>query len=281
MGKKKKALKKSPKTESCDPLSKLAIRQSSRHGAYGWSRDLPDHRDFLYGAPAPALARLPLSVDLRSKCPPIYDQGQLGSCTGNGIAAAIQFDQMKQGSKTFMPSRMFIYYNERVMENTIAQDAGAQIRDGIKSVAMLGAPPEADWPYEPAKFATRPPDPAYTDAKQDLVTTYSRVAQNLTQMKGCLAEGYPFVFGFSVYESFEGPKVAKSGILTMPADSEKMVGGHCVLAVGYDDKKRQFIIRNSWGTDWGLKGYFMMPYEYLISPNLSSDFWTIRSVTAG
>lgn len=277
--KKKKASKKAIKDESCDPLSKLARRQSSRHGAYGWSRDLPDHRDFLYGAPGAAIASLPVSVDLRSKCPPIYDQGQLGSCTGNGIAAAVQFDQIKQGGKAFMPSRLFIYYNERVMENTVAQDAGAQIRDGIKSVAMLGAPPETDWPYDISKFANKPPDASYTDAKQDLVKTYSRVAQNLTQMKGCLAEGFPFVFGFSVYESFEGAAVAKSGILNMPANSEKMMGGHCVLAVGYNDAKRQFIVRNSWGTGWGIKGYFMMPYEYLISPNLASDFWTIRSVT--
>ena len=127
----------------------------------------------------------------------------MGSCTGNGIAAAIEFDQRKQGSTEFVPSRLFIYYNERVMEGTVNQDSGAQIRDGMKSVATLGAPPETDWPYDIKKFTDQPPQKAYDDAKQDLVSVYSRVAQNLVQMQGCLAEGYPFVFGFTVYDSFE------------------------------------------------------------------------------
>jgi C1A family cysteine protease len=267
--------------ETVDPLAKLSIRRASRHGAYGWVRDLPDNRDFVYAAPLIRFPRgLPPSIDLRSECPPIYDQGQLGSCTGNGIAGAIEFDQRKQGNKEFTPSRLFIYYNERVMEGTINQDAGAQVRDGIKSVATLGAPPETDWPYDITKFADQPPPNAYADARQDLVSSYARVAQNnITQMQGCLAENYPFVFGFTVYQSFESETVAGTGIVPMPSPGEAVVGGHCVVAVGYDDTQRTFIIRNSWGTDWGIKGYCMMPYEYLLNPQLASDFWTIRSVT--
>jgi C1A family cysteine protease len=267
-------------TETSDPLKRLALRRPGPHGGYGWVRDLPDARDFQYTAP---LARfphgLPRSVDLRSECPPIYDQGQLGSCTANGIAGAIEFDQGKQRKKEFSPSRLFIYYNERVIEGTVNQDSGAQVRDGIKTVATIGAPPDTDWPYDIKEFAIKPPATAYTDAKLDLVTTYSRVSQNLTQMQGCLAEGYPFVFGFTVYESFESQTVADTGIVPMPTTGEKIVGGHCVVAVGYDDTKRAFIIRNSWGTTWGIKGYCFMPYEYLITANLASDFWTIRSVT--
>lgn len=263
-----------------EPLKRLALRRPSSHGAYGWTRDLPDARDFQYTAP---LARyphgLPKSVDLRSECPPVYDQGQLGCCTGNGIAGAIEFDQRKLGKKAFTPSRLFIYYNERVIEGTVSQDSGAQIRDGIKTVATIGAPPETDWPYNISAFTDKPPASAYADAKLDLVTTYSRVSQNLTQMQGCLAEGFPFVLGFTVYESFESQAVAESGIVPMPTTGEKVVGGHCVVAVGYDDTKRAFIIRNSWGTGWGLHGYCYMPYEYLITANLASDFWTIRSVT--
>ena len=180
-------------------LAKLTVRRPSAHGGYGWVRDLPDDRDFVYGAPLVRFPQgLPRSVDLRSECPPVYDQGQLGSCTGNGIAGAIEFDQRKQRTKEFAPSRLFIYYNERVIEGTVSQDAGAQIRDGIKSVAKVGAPPESDWPYNVAKFAVRPPPKAYRDAKQDLVSAYSRVVQDITQMRGCLAEGYPFVFGFTV-----------------------------------------------------------------------------------
>ena len=261
-------------------LAKLTVRGPSPHGGYGWIRDLPDDRDFVYGAPLVRFPQgLPPSIDRRSECPPVYDQGQLGSCTGNGIAGAIEFDQRKQGTKEFTPSRLFIYYNERVIEGTVDHDAGAQIRDGIKAVAKVGAPPETDWPYDIAKFAQRPPPLAYSDAKQDLVSSYSRVVQDATQMRGCLAEGYPFVFGFTVYQSFESASVAQTGIVPMPGTGEAVLGGHCVVAVGYDDTKRQFIVRNSWGTGWGLNGYCLMPYEYLINPRLASDFWTIRSVT--
>lgn len=263
-----------------DPLAKLSIRTASRHGGYGWIRDLPDVRDFLYSAPLNRYPQgLPPSIDLRADCPPVYDQGQLGSCTANAIGGAIEFDQGKQGTKEFMPSRLFIYYNERVMEGTVNQDSGAPVRDGIKSVVTLGAPPESDWPYDIQDFAQKPPVIAYSDAKQDLVTSYSRVAQNLLQMQGCLAEGYGFVFGFTVYQSFESQEVADTGIVPMPASGEKVMGGHCVMAVGYDDTKRFFTIRNSWGASWGIKGYCLMPYEYLLNSQLASDFWTIRSVT--
>lgn len=246
---------------------------------YGWVPDLPDQRDKLYAAPARVLRAMPPKVDLRPGCPPVYDQGQLGSCTANGIAAAIEFDRRKLGQKTFTPSRLFIYYNERVIEGTVNQDAGAQIRDGIKSVVKIGAPPETDWPYDISKYTHRPPARAYADAKKDLVTSYFRLTQTISQMRGCLAGGYPFIFGFTVYESFESDQVAQTGNVPMPGSGERAVGGHAVTAVGYDDSNRRFIIRNSWGASWGIKGYCLMPYEYLLTPNLSSDFWTIRSVT--
>jgi hypothetical protein len=128
-------------------LAKLTVRRPSAHGGYGWVRDLPDDRDFVYGAPLVRFPQgLPRSVDLRSECPPVYDQGQLGSCTGNGIAGAIEFDQRKQRTKEFTPSRLFIYYSERVIEGTVSQDAGAQIRDGIKSVAKSALRPRAIGP---------------------------------------------------------------------------------------------------------------------------------------
>ena len=245
---------------------------------YGWTPDLPDQRDFLYAAPTPFQANLPSLVDLTSKCPPVYDQGQLGSCTANAIASAIEFDQMKQGIKTFMPSRLFIYYNERFMEGTINSDSGAQIRDGIKTVSDQGICPESEWPYNIAQFSTKPSAQAYIHAKQEVVVLYQRLVQTLGTLKGCLASGFPFVFGFTVYESFEGARVAKSGILQMPESGEKAVGGHAVLCVGYDDKKQQFIVRNSWAASWGQKGYFRMPYAYLTSASLASDLWTIRGV---
>ena len=270
---------------SQNSIEKLSVRTADGHNrskwirGYGWVRDLPDARDYMYAAPLVRFpAGLPPSIDLRSLCPPVYDQEQLGSCTANAIGAAIEFDQRKQGTTEFVPSRLFIYYNERVIEGTVKEDSGAQVRDGIKAVATVGAPPEVDWPYSIQEFSVQPPPKAYEDAKQDLVSSYARVAQNLPQMQGCLAEGYPFVFGFTVYASFEDETVAKSGVVPMPAAGERVVGGHCVLAVGYDDAERTFWIRNSWGADWGISGYCLMPYEYLVTPTLASDFWTIRSV---
>ena len=247
---------------------------------FGWVPDLPDHRDFLYSAPQAVLgAKLPKSVDLRPKCPAVYDQGQLGSCTGNAIAGAFQFEQMKQNIPNWVPSRLFIYYNERVIEGTAGSDSGAQIRDGVKSVATTGVCPEADWPYDITKFAMKPPDPpCYVDAAKNVATSYQRVPQIINQMKGCLAAGYPFVFGFSVYESFESQQVAQTGHVPMPAPGEKQIGGHAVLAVGYDDANHRFIVRNSWGPGWGMAGYFTMPYSYLTDSNLADDFWTIRLV---
>jgi C1A family cysteine protease len=247
--------------------------------SYGWVPDLPDNRDFMYAAPVENLAALPAKVDLRSQCPKeVYDQGQLGSCTANAIAGALEFDQLKQGLNAFTPSRLFIYYNERVIEHTVNEDSGAQIRDGIKSVGSIGAPPETDWPYVIANFAVKPPPKATHDAPLGKAVQYQRVPQILNQMKGCLAAGYPFVYGFTVYESFESPAVANTGAAPMPSPSEKVLGGHAVVAVGYDDSSQVFISRNSWGPTWGMQGYFTIPYAYLTDNNLSDDFWTIRLV---
>ncbi|MGH2457548.1 MAG: C1 family peptidase [Chloroflexota bacterium] len=246
---------------------------------YGWIPDLPDQRDHLYAAPLEVIQVLPSSVDLRSQCPAVYDQGQLGSCTANAIAGAIQFDQMKQQlAQVFTPSRLFIYYNERVIEGTVSTDSGAQIRDGIKSVGSQGVCPEDLWPYVIANFAEQPPANCYQVASQHTAVLYSRLVQNLTLMKGCLASGYPFVFGFTVYASFESPEVAQTGVAPMPASGEQVLGGHAVAAVGYDDSQQRFIVRNSWGTGWGMSGYFTLPYTYLTQRSLSSDLWTIRLV---
>lgn len=246
---------------------------------YGWIPDLPDPRDVLYAAPPSVLTALPASTDLRSGCPVVYDQGELGSCTANAIAGAIQFEQKKQGLVDFTPSRLFIYYNEREIEGTVGTDSGARIRDGIKTVVKIGACPETDWPYNILQFVGPPPPVAKPDAAKNRVLAYHRVAQSLSQMKACLAEGYPFVFGFTVYESFESPQVAKTGQVPMPASSEAQIGGHAVVAVGYDDTQQRFIVRNSWGPAWGMAGYCTMPYAYLADAHYATDFWTIRGMT--
>jgi C1A family cysteine protease len=260
-----------PAAKSARPVQRM-IRK------LGWIPDLPDLRDKVFAAPR-AIGPLPASVDLRPGCPAVYDQGQLGSCTANAIGAAVQFDQMKQGlADVFVPSRLFIYYNERVMEGSVDEDAGAMIRDGIKSVSKQGAPHEELWPYTVSKFRTKPPASVYKDAAKHQALLYQRVTQQIDQLKGCLASGYPFVFGFAVYESFQTQAVAKSGKVPMPSPTEKQLGGHAVLAVGYDDAKERFIVRNSWGPDWATKGYYTMPYAYLLDENLSDDFWVIKLV---
>jgi C1A family cysteine protease len=176
-----------------------------------------------------------------------------------------------------MPSRLFVYYNERVMEGTVNSDAGAQIRDGVKSVATLGVCPETEWPYDINKFTEKPTPACYTDAAKCEAVGYQRLdSSDLNQLRGCIASGFPFVFGFTVYDAFESPEVAKTGVLNLPGPKEKVVGGHAVMAVGYDNTAQRFTVCNSWGKDWGIKGYFTIPYTYLTASNLADDFWTIR-----
>jgi C1A family cysteine protease len=233
----------------------------------------------MYQAPLAMLGPLPVRVDLRDECPPVYNQGSLGSCTANAIAAALEFDRMKQGEPDiFIPSRLFIYYNERVMEGTVDEDSGAMIRDGIKSVAKQGAPHESLWPYVIKQFRRKPSKAAYKDAHKHAAVLYQRLRPDIQQLRGCLASGFPFTFGFSVYTSFESDAVARTGRVPLPAPKEKLLGGHAVLAVGYDHARERFIVRNSWGPGWGMKGYFTMPYAYLLDENLSDDFWTIKLV---
>lgn len=246
---------------------------------YGRKPDKKDDRDYRYVASSSVIAALPTSVDLRPNCPPIYDQGQLGSCTSNAIAGAIEYDQMKQGKTPFMPSRLFVYYNERAMEGTVNQDAGAAIRDGIKSVSRQGVPPETDWPYDVTQFAVKPSQQAYTDALLERAVLYQRLPVNLLTMQACLASGNPVITGFTVYESFESQVVADSGVVPMPRRGEQVLGGHAIDIVGYNNSSNWFIIRNSWSDSWGDKGYAYMPYKYLANPQLTGDMWTIRTVS--
>lgn len=269
------------------------MTQSTPHqiGRFGWVPDLPDARDHLYAAPRIAVANLPASVDLSGDLPKAYDQGRIGSCTANAIAGAFEFALHKQALPDFMPSRLFIYYNERVMENSVPYDAGAMIRDGVKSVNKQGTCSEDEWPYDDtppdfdggtwpdaAKAGQKPDDSCYEAALNHTATSYQRVQPVLDQLKGCLADGFPVIFGFSVYASFMSEKVAKSGVVPMPKSSESLLGGHAVLAVGYSEKDKRFLVRNSWGTGWGKDGHFTMPYAYLTTRGLASDFWTIRVV---
>jgi len=248
--------------------------------SYGWKKDKKDERDLVHNFSISKDIGTVTSVDLRSQCPPVYNQLALGSCTANAICGAYEFDQMKQGQQInqFAPSRLFLYYNERSLEGTVNADDGAQIRDGIKSINTTGLCSESSWPYDITRFAAKPSDACYAEALNHHSVAYKQVLQTEEQIKQCLISGYPIVFGITVYSSFESQAVAKTGIVPMPKLGDKILGGHAIMIVGFDDATRLFWVRNSWGAMWGIGGYCKMPYEYILSSSHASDFWTISSI---
>jgi len=246
----------------------------------GWVPDVPDFRDFRFSVAQVTIQSLPNKVDLSPKCPPVWDQGKTGSCTAQAIGAAFEFQQMQvKPAWDFRPSALFIYYNERMMEGNINVDSGAMIRTGMKTIQKYGVCKDPLWPYVESKFKIRPPAVAYKNGLTHRGIAYERLQTDLTTLKGCLAGGYPFVFGFAVYQSLMTDAVAESGDGKMPLSNDKMLGGHAVMAVGYDDATRTFLIRNSWSDKWGKKGYFTLPYEYLTNSHLADDFWVLRKIT--
>lgn len=244
---------------------------------YGWKKDSTHEGDNYHCFTIYSNHTLIKKVDLRGHFPEVYDQGHLGSCTANALAGAYEFDEIiERESNIFRPSRLFIYYNERKMEGHINEDSGAEIRDGVMSLVNVGVCPETMLPYDISKFTDEPSEDCYEDALHHKVSEYKRVEQSLEQLKQCLIEGFPFVFGFIVYESFESAEVAKTGMMPMPEENEKILGGHAVVGVGFDDDKQVFIVRNSWGSSWGDKGYFYMPYNFIVNEKYASDFWALR-----
>jgi len=244
---------------------------------YGWKPSFPDPRDVKFQVTAPIF--LPPSIDLRSGCPPIYDQGQVGSCTGNAWAAAYEFGLIKENKVCWPPSRLFIYFGERSYEGTTGSDSGAMLRDGAKTLNKLGVCNESTWQYDVSKVTTQPSSPSFVEALKNTITEYQSLSNDILVLKQCLASGIPFIFGFTVFDSFESNEVAQTGNMPMPdINNESILGGHAVLGVGYDDSIQCFIIRNSWGIGWGQKGYFTMPYAYITNPQYASDFWCIKLV---
>lgn len=248
-----------------------------RDPKYGWIPDLPDQRDFSYVRLAVALPPLPKAVDLRARCSPVEDQGKIGSCTACALVGNLEFLKVRTLKKVINFSKLFLYYNERAIRHTQRLDSGASLRDGIKTLVKIGDCQESFWPYSVSKLAVKPPSNAYTDALHYQITSYYRL-HTLDEMKHAIGSGYPFVFGFVVYESFESKKVRQTGIVPMPESDERVVGGHAVCAVGYDDIMKWFIVRNSWGSGWGDHGYCYMPYSYVTTSSLAADYWTIRDM---
>lgn len=247
---------------------------------YGWKRGGVPKFHFEKFAHHAGLAELPPMVDLTFQCPAVpFDQGDLGSCTANAGAGFAQFLTAKLGYKVYMPCRLAIYYWERELEGDVGEDNGATLSDCMKVLTTKGAPNETLMPYDVSRFTVAPSSAVATNGLLHVVKKPLQVNQSINDMKAVLAGGVPFIFGFTVYESFESDAVANSGIMPMPGRFEQQVGGHAVMAVGYNDATRMIMVRNSWGTGWGQKGYFQMPYDYITDPNLADDMWTSHVIT--
>lgn len=241
------------------------------------------------------------------KCQVPYDQGCLGSCTANAISFAYVFDEIKQNNNCkIIPSRLFIYYNERNIENNTDTDSGARLCDSAKILNEIGVCDENIWSYDCSKFAVQPPEQCYIEAAKfkTMKFTNINIPKNhsllLTTLKCALSNNNPIVFGFTVYDSFESKLTEETGIMHLPLINESVLGGHAVVLVGYDDDfiwdancgmKGVFMVRNSWGTEWGRpptfeidfdkslpRGYFLMPYEF-VTPDYCSDFYVMVSAT--
>jgi len=245
---------------------------------YGYIKDKEDARDYKFLARAtPPVVFNP--VDLRPLCPPVMDQGQLGACTAFGTTEMVNFVRKKQKLPNFTPSPLFTYYTTRQIEDTVNLDSGAMVRNALKSAVVYGVVQEEKWQYDISKFTLAPTTEVYAEALKHQTLQYKRINDgDLVGMQQCLLEGYPFTFGAIVFPSFESTSVAKIGIVPTPAPKEKPLGGHCMLCVGWKKLfgKSYFIVQNSWGKNWGDKGFCYIPFEYIGNKNLVNDFWTIR-----
>ncbi len=279
----------------------------------GWLPDRPDVRDLTHESPeikeilgksgsktlrslaatsATESGELPATVDLREWFSPVEDQEQIGSCTANAACGMVEYYQRRTFGKYIDMSRLFVYKVTRQFLG-LTGDTGAYLRSVMGALALFGAPPEKYWPYETAKFEDDPPAFAFAFAQNYQALTYFRLdpagqsgEDTLSAVKSHLASGIPAIFGFTVYATIRKPK--KAGDIPYPAKNETVLGGHAIVAVGYDDNRTvtnpsdgktqtgAFLIRNSWGTTWGEEGYGWLPYEY-VRQGLAEDWWAMTS----
>jgi C1A family cysteine protease len=228
---------------------------------------------------------LPVEVDMRPECPPVYDQLNIGSCASQACGAAAAYILKNQPSSIkFTPSALFLYYNTRVKEESVDLDSGTTIEGVVWSLAKHGVAPEADMPYIDDKIAFRMPPSkiAYANALQYMNLdnlSLSRVSQDAYTIKSILANRIPIICGLQIYSSFESLQVMSTGIIPIPNTKiEKYLGGHAVMLTGYNTSKGVFYGRNSWGIHWGQSGYFEIPESFILNSKLADDFWKIEKI---
>ncbi len=226
-------------------------------------------------------SQLPHRVDLREYLTPVEDQSAVNSCTANAMAGAYEYLANRALGYSGDISRLFIYYNARLESGKKIQDTGSSIYGSIQVLKDIGACTEDTWPYDPDLVNEPPHDEAYEEASNFTITDAENIDIDLYAMKHCLAEGFPFVFGLKLFQSFD--KARHKGVVPYPdlkgEDGRKTHGNHAMLCVGYSDQYKVFFVRNSWGEKWGDRGYCYIPYSYMTNPDLCWDCWTIRAVS--
>jgi C1A family cysteine protease len=244
----------------------------------GYLPDPEDSRDYQYSSGRFQKGKLPPKVDLREYMTEVEQQGELNSCTANAMAGAYEYLAMRELGESGQVSRLFVYYNARAINDRTDQDKGTYLRNCIKVLRKYGTCRESTWPYEPEKVFEEPHETAYEEASNYLLKEARRVNIDLFEMKHCLAEGYPFAFGMRLYSGFK--KAGRNGgKVSLPdPDSEKSLGGHAMLCVGYSETDKVFLVRNSWGKEWGDEGYCYIPYDYMTNPEFTADCWMVVSV---
>jgi C1A family cysteine protease len=220
-------------------------------------------------------------VDLStsSYMPPVLDQGNLGTCAEFSSLSAFIYLARKQGLQIEnMLSPLFLYFNVRFKEGTVSSDSGSQLSDVMFCLKQQGVCNSSLWPYNINKFRDKPPTSCYADGKKHTLINFHKIHQTMENIKNTLIQGLTIVFGFVVYSSFESNYTLQTGKMVMPRKGEKILGGHAVEIVGFNDRTQFIKFKNSWGDKLGDKGYFYMPYSYVLNPNYCSDFYVMETV---